>query len=86
MSRIFQIVVNTQDLSYRGHVQLTQSLAALKFNSALGANSESVWATKEVPPTMSDAEAAHYLSWRASDLTRLKFSVFSRSIIWREEA
>lgn len=36
-------------------------------------------------PTMSDAEAAHYLSWRATDLQRLKFNVISRSIVWRDE-
>lgn len=44
--------------------------------------SHPTFCTAPVPPVKSDAEAAHELHWRASDLLRLKFNVTEHRLVW----
>lgn len=85
MIRKFEIVVSAIGMPPEARDQLKKCSRAMAFACSPGANDESYWLSQGVPDSMTDAEACHYLSWRASDLAKLKFSVFSRSLIWRSE-
>lgn len=81
MPKEYCLIVSAITLAARDVEELKDVARAMKWNIA--GTPHHYHLTHSIPENTTDAEAAHHLHWRASDLRRLKFNVVEERMVWR---